>query len=74
MSNVRLWRAVLGVESAVIERVEFDEDEQVLVVRVRPGRRARGRCGVCLRRRRGYDQGDGRRRWRHLDAGQLQVW
>ena len=45
VSNVRLWRAVLGVESAVIERVEFDEDEQVLVVRVRPGRRARGRCG-----------------------------
>jgi transposase len=74
VSNVRLWRAVLGVESAVIERVEFDEDEQVLVVRVRPGRRARGRCGVCLRRRRGYDQGGGRRRWRHLDAGLLQVW
>jgi transposase len=74
VSNVRVWRALLGVESAVIERVEFDEDEQVLVVRVRPGRRARGRCGQCLRRRRGYDQGDGRRRWRHLDAGLLQVW
>ena len=74
MSNVRLWRAVLGVESAVIERVVYDEDEEVLVVRVRPGRRARGRCGQCLRRRRGYDQGGGRRRWRHLDAGLLQVW
>jgi transposase len=65
---------VLGVESAVIEGVFFDEDEQVVVVRVRPGRRQRGRCGQCLRRRRGYDQGGGRRRWRHLDAGLLQVW
>jgi len=29
---------------------------------------------VCLWRRRGDDQGGGRRRWRHLDAGLLQVW
>ena len=74
MSNVRVWRALLGVEKAVVERVEFDDEEQVIVVSVRPGRRARGRCGVCRRRCRGYDQGGGRRRWRHLDAGLLQVW
>jgi transposase len=76
VSSVRVWRALLGVEQAVIERVEIDDDgdDPVVVVHVRPGRRQRGRCGVCLRRCKGYDQGDGRRRWRHLDAGVLPVY
>jgi len=65
---------LLGVERAVVERVEFTQGEDVLVVGVRPGARQRGRCGVCRRRCRGYDQGHGRRRWRHLDAGLVQVW
>lgn len=76
MSNARVWRVLLGVERAVIERVEIDDEghEPVVVVHVRPGRRQRGRCGVCLRRCKGYDQGSGRRRWRHLDAGVLPVY
>jgi transposase len=74
VSGARVWRALLGVEHAVVERVEFDEDEQAVVVHVRPGRRRRGRCGICRRRCRGYDRGDGRRRWRHLDAVTLKVW
>jgi len=65
---------LLGVKRAVVERVEFDQGEDVLVVGVRPGARQRGRCGVCRRRCRGYDQGNGRRRWRHLDAALVQVW
>src|SRR4029450_2456930 len=32
-------------------------------------RAERGRCGVCRRRCPGYDQGQGRRRWRCLDLG-----
>ena len=28
-----------------------------------------GRCGRCLRRWPGYDQGEGQRRWRGLDLG-----
>jgi hypothetical protein len=76
LSNARVWRALLGVEIAVIERVEIDDDGEapVIVVQVRPGRRQRGRCGVYLRRCRDYDQGSGRRRWRHLDAGVLPVY
>ena len=50
MSEVSLWSEMLGVEKTVIEGVEFDEDEQVLVARVRPVKRERGRCGVCRRR------------------------
>ncbi len=73
MRNATVWRALLGVEKTVIEEVEFDEDEQLLVAHVRPGRRARGRCGRCQRRSPWYDRGEGRRRWRALDLGTIQA-
>ncbi len=73
MQNATVWRALLGVEKAVIEGIEFDEDEQVLVAHVRPHKRARGRCGRCGRRSPGYDAGEGRRRWRALDLGTVQA-
>lgn len=69
MRDVSLWQGLLGVEKTVIERVEFDEDAEVLVAHVRPVKRQRGRCGVCRRRCSGYDTGAGRRRWRALDLG-----
>ena len=75
MRNARLWRALLGVEQrTVVERVEFDEDDGgVLVVHVRPAAEAGSlrRCagGACP----GYDHGEGRRRWRALDLGTVQV-
>lgn len=69
MRDVSLWRCLLGVEQTVIERVEYDEDAQALVVHVRPASRQRGRCGKCRRRCAGYDAGPGRRRWRSLDLG-----
>jgi transposase len=72
--NARVWRALLGVEKTVIEGVEFDETEQLLVARVRPALGARGLCGVCRRRCAGYDAGEGRRRWRALDAGTVRVF
>jgi transposase len=73
VQNATLWRALLGVERAVVEEIEFVEDEQLLVAHVRPRRRARGRCGRCGRRCPGYDAGEGRRRWRALDLGTVQV-
>jgi transposase len=48
--DVSLWRGVFGVEKTVIERVEFDEDGQVLIAHARPTNRQRGRCGICRRR------------------------
>jgi transposase len=71
--DVSLWRALLGVENTVIERLEFDEDAELLVVEVRPTKRQRRRCGICRRRSPGYDLGAGRRRWRALDLGTIQV-
>lgn len=73
MRNVRVFRALLGVERTVIEGVGFEEPG-LLVVRARPARGARGRCGVCRRRCGRYDGGEGRRRWRALDAGSMKVF
>ena len=58
----------------VVESVRFDETADEVVVSVRPDARARGRCGRCGRRSTGYDGGDGRRRWRALDAGTTRVF
>lgn len=59
MRDVSLWRSLLGVEKTVIERVEFDEDEEVLVAHVRPIKRQAGRCGICRRRSPGRVGGGG---------------
>ena len=63
----------MGVEKTVIERVEFDQDAELLVAHVRPTSRARSRCGICGRRSPGYDAGAGRRRWRALDLGTIRA-
>jgi transposase len=66
----RVWRAVLGVEHTVIEGVDLESagTGEVLVARVRLPRSRQGRCGRCGRRAPDYDQGEGRRRWRGVDA------
>ena len=73
MREASLWRALLGVDKTVVERVEFDEEAQVVVGHVRPTARARGRCGVCRRRCPRYDGATRRRRWRALDLGTVPV-
>jgi transposase len=62
----------LGVET-VVEKIVFDS-AGVMVARVRPRRGTPTRCGRCGRRAPGYDQGEGRRRWRALDLGPLQAF
>ena len=74
MRNASLWRALLCVENTVVEDVEFDDEAQVLVVHVRPPRASRGRCGTCGSRASRYDRGQGRRQWRGLDMGTIQVF
>lgn len=74
MQNATLWRGLLGLENAVVEGVEFDEDGGVLVASVRPSKGKRNRCGQCPRRCPSYDAGSGRRRWRALDLGSVQVF
>jgi len=72
--NASLWRALLGVEKTVIEEIEYDEDGEMVVVHVRPQRPRHGRCGRCGDRSPWYDNGEGRRRWRSLDLGVMEVF
>jgi transposase len=75
VQDFRVWRRVLGIEGrAVIERVVSDPDTGDVVVWCRPFRAALPRCGRCGRVAVGYDRGEGRRRWRALDAGPLRVF
>ncbi len=72
MLGVKVWRRLLGVDDrTVIERVEFDEEADAVVAHVRPRGIRKRRCGRCGRRAPGYDQGEGRRRWRALDLGEV---
>ena len=73
MRNVSLWRRALGLVRTVIEEVVEDPVADAVVVRVRPRKRFGRRCGRCGRRAPGYDRGEGRRRWRALDAGEVRV-
>jgi transposase len=72
--DISLWRALLGVENIVIEDIEFDGDCGDVVAHVRLCRAGRGRCGGCGLRAPWYDRGEGRRRWRGLDRGVMQVF
>jgi transposase len=64
------------VQGTIVEDVSVEESEEgevaALVVAVRLRRGDQGRCGKCRRRSPGYDRGEGRRRWRHLDLGTVQ--
>jgi len=64
----------LHLGQSVVESVDFDEDEQAVVVSVRVRKAARNRCGKCQRRCARYDAGAGRRRWRSLDLGPVRTF
>jgi len=71
---------MLGCENTVIESVDWYQEESrdgagqlAVTVRVRPRKRQASRCGICGRRRPGYDAGGGRRRWRALDLGTVRA-
>ncbi len=74
MQNNRVWQRACGLNRTVVEGVRYDEAGDAVIVSVRPDARARDRCGRCGRRSPGYDDGDGRRRWRALDADTTAVF
>jgi transposase len=65
--------AARSATGTIVEDVSVEEDEEgemaALVVAVRLRRGDVGRCGKYRRWSPGYDRGEGRRRWRHLDLG-----
>ncbi len=75
MLGSNVWRKIIGVDrGVVIEDVEGEDDEEVVVVHLRLRKDRRRRCGRCKKRAPGYDQGEGRRRWRSLDLGTLRCY
>ena len=74
MLNTKVWEKACGLTRTVVEGVSVDDADGSIVVSVRPDAKARGRCGHCHRRSPRYDRGDGRRRWRALDAGTTKVF
>jgi transposase len=72
--NESVWQRLLGLTRTVVERVDFDEVGEQVVVSVRPRKGAARRCGRCGARAPIYDRGrGGRRQWRALDAGLVKV-
>ena len=74
MRGVSVWAGLLGLSDAVVEDVDLDLERGVLIARVRVRKGSALRCSRCLAPSARYDQGQGRRRWRHLDAGVLKVF
>ena len=75
MLGVKVWRRMLGVDDrCVIESIDFDEETDAVVANVRPRKLKKRRCGRCGERAPGYDQGEGRRRWRTIDLGEMRVF
>ena len=77
MLGSNVWRKIIGVDHGVViedVEVEGEDDEEVVVVQVRMRKGGRRRCGRCRKRAPGYDQGEGRRRWRSLDLGTLRCY
>jgi len=70
----KVVRGMLGLTDTVIEGVFVDWSTMEMIVSVRPGVAASGRCGRCGLRCPGFDRGPGRRRWRAPDLGRLKVF
>lgn len=67
----KVLRAILGFgrEVVIVGAEVVDGGRPGLRVHVRPKVRRRGRCGRCGALASWFDNGDGARSWRHLDAG-----
>jgi transposase len=72
--NTSVWQRLLGLPRTVVERAVFDDEEGAVIVTVRARRGSKGRCGRCAKRAGWYDRGEGRRRWRALDVGEVRCY
>jgi transposase len=67
--SLMVWPKVFTSEDTVVESARFDEEEQAVIVSVRPYMAVQGRCGQCQRRCPYYDGRYRRRQWRMPDVG-----
>ena len=71
-SGLGLGRDVVIVNRELIEADGKRRARLEILVRLRASRR--GRCGRCGASSPWFDQGDGRRSWRHIDVGFASCW
>ena len=76
MHTNSLIKRLLRIDQIAIESVFFEiiNEEEVLVIRVRPYSRQTARCPICGKRCPGYDSAGKTRRWRSLDLGSTRVY
>lgn len=77
MRTTKLWKKLLAVEHIVFEGWDIEAEPgggEVVVFAARPDHGHRNRCSRCGRRSRWRDRGEGRRRWRALDAGTMRCY
>ena len=76
MHTNSLMKRLLRIEKVVVEDVRFEEkdDEESLIIQVRPLIRDTHRCPSCSKRCPGYDLSAKKRRWRSLDFGSQRVY
>ena len=68
MTFSSLAKYIIGVNQMVVEDVDVETPE-TLIITVRTTKHDSSRCPICGNKCQGYDQGNGRRRWRSLDIG-----
>lgn len=74
MRRTKMLARALGVERAIIERVDEDAETSEFTLHVRPRKEDGQRCPICRVPCAGYDDGAGRRRWRTHDMGLMRAY
>ena len=74
MRRTKMLARALGVERAIIERVDEDAETGEFTLHVRPRKEDGQRCPICRVPCAGYDDGAGRRRWRTHDMGLMRAY
>lgn len=71
MTITSLAKIISGVKRMVVENIEMEnpDTKPAIVIKARPAKGDSLRCPICGMKCSGYDQGNGRRRWRALDIG-----
>lgn len=70
----KIAKMLIGVESIVVQGVDYDKQRDCVVISARPSRAQARLCGKCGRKAPAYDAGRGRRRWRCLDLGGIKCF
>jgi len=69
-----LFEAIIGNGRFVVESVTMDSEKNRTIIDVHPYKKEQCRCGICHRKCKGFDQGDGIRLWRCNDIGAIKTY